>query len=82
MSLTGLLGCNAKDLVIGFAATRGQMTMTVSSGLTILQTASQANASGIIVQGNAGCLGVLGINETVTCPVGNNGGLYFLQALH
>jgi hypothetical protein len=72
-AVTGMGGVSTTDLIIGFAATRGAMNLTVSANLTILANINAASASGIVFKASAAALGKLGMNELITAPVGNNG---------
>lgn len=72
-AVIGMGGVSTVDLIIGFAATRGAMNLAVSANLTILATINAANASGIVFKASAAAFGKLGMNETITAPVGNNG---------
>lgn len=71
--ITGMFGVSSSDLLFGFLSTRGTMNVTVSSGLTILQTVNSPSASGILFQIGGGAMTKLGINELATLPVANNG---------
>lgn len=72
-AVTGMLGVSATDLMIGFASTRSNQTMTVSANMTVLDSAAGSDASGIIYEIDAAALGPLGMNETISAPTANNG---------
>lgn len=81
VSLNGLSGSSPTDLVIGFLSTRGAMTVTVSSNVTIIQTVNAASASGIFFTVSSAGIGKLGLNETATLPVSNNGCAWSMVSL-
>lgn len=75
----GLLHTPTTALSVGFCSTRGNMTQTLSAGLTSLGSVSSADASGIFF--TIDVMGVFGANELVTNPAGNSGCAFTIISL-
>lgn len=78
--INGLAGASSIDMLIGMVATRGTMSVTLSSGLTSLSSVNGTSASAQLFKVNAAAIGKLGVSETATFPAGNNGYVFSMMS--
>lgn len=72
-AVSGMLAVSKDDLIVGFASTRSNQTIGLSSGLVSVESKAGANASGIFFTVDPDALKFFGMTEQVTAPVSNNG---------